>query len=73
MFCTRQYNNHEAAIESGLVPVANALGDRDASLRQMLNAGWQNVGRATSRKTGFELVALIPPQKLIDVVLKPRR
>jgi GNAT superfamily N-acetyltransferase len=61
-----------AALTSGAVPVANALSDRDASLQQMLHAGWRNVGRATSPRTGLELVALIPPQSLVDKVMKPR-
>ena len=62
-----------ATLESGLVPVANALDDRNASLRQMVAAGWRNVGRATSPKTGLTLVALVPPQKLVDLAMGPGR
>ncbi len=62
-----------AAIDAGLVPVANALDDRDASLQQMLAAGWKNVGRAKSPKTGLTLVALVPPQKLVDLAMGPGR
>jgi hypothetical protein len=59
-----------SAIDSGRVPVANALEDRDASLNQMLAAGWRKVGRAVSPKTGLQLIALIPPQKVIDLVVR---
>ena len=62
-----------AAVESGYVPVANALSDRDASLTMMTNAGWRSVGTAISPRTGRELVALIPPQKLIDAAIAARR
>ena len=59
-----------AALDSGRIPVANALDDRDASLQQMLDAGWRNVGCATSPKTGLQLVALVPPQKLVDLAMR---
>lgn len=55
-----------ATIESGHLPVANALAHRDASLGMMTAAGWKPVGSVPSKVAGVELVALIPPARLID-------
>jgi ribosomal protein S18 acetylase RimI-like enzyme len=62
-----------AAIEGGFMPVADALADRDASLAMMLAAGWRTVGSTRAALAGRELVALIPPQKLIDAALARQR
>jgi GNAT superfamily N-acetyltransferase len=57
------------AIELGYMPVANALADRKASLAMMVAAGWQTVGSIVAPRTDRELVALIPPRKLIEAAL----
>lgn len=58
-----------AAIESGFMPVANALADRNVSLAMMIAAGWRTVGSTRLGFSGRELVALAPPQKLIDAAI----
>lgn len=61
---TRKAVRH--AIESAHVPVANALAHREASLAMMLAAGWTAVGSVPSQVADSDLVALIPPPKLLD-------
>lgn len=62
-----------AAIEAGFMPVADALADRGASLAMMLAAGWRTAGSTRSVLAGRELIALVPPQKLVDAALaRPR-
>lgn len=58
-----------SAIESGHLPVANALAHREASLAMMLAAGWRAVGSVPSQVADADLVALIPPQKLLDAAM----
>lgn len=62
-----------AAIEMGFMPVANALADRQASLAMMIAVGWRTVGSTPEVLPGREVVALIPPQKLIDAALARQR
>jgi hypothetical protein len=60
-----------AAIDSGRVPVAAVLGDRQASLAQMLSAGWRAVG-TTVGVSGRELQVMIPGPRVIDAARASR-
>lgn len=62
-----------ATVEAGYVPVADALAHRSASLAMMVAAGWRPVGTAPSEVTDGLLVALVPPQRLVEAALAVRR
>jgi hypothetical protein len=62
-----------AAIEMGFMPVADALADRQASIAMMVAVGWRTVGSTPEVLPGRDVVALVPPQKLIDAALARRR
>jgi hypothetical protein len=53
-----------AAIDLGRVPVAAVLGDRQASLAQMLSAGWRAVG-TTVGMSGRDLQVMIPGPRVV--------
>lgn len=60
------------AIGSGLFPVSTVLSNRGSWLEMMLSTHWQEVCRVPSEAGNCELVALLPPSRLIDAVRRQR-
>lgn len=51
--------------DRGLVPVATAREDRDASLAMMDAHGWSVIGRRTGPVSGDPILVLVPPPHLV--------
>jgi GNAT superfamily N-acetyltransferase len=62
----------DVAIARGLVPVACALTDREASLAMMHRYGWRRVRETIGRRTGRPIAALVPPDSVVSAAIELR-
>jgi len=60
-------------VDNGLIPVATALVERQASVKMMTSIGWRIIGTQPSEKTGLQQHLLIAPEKLVGQARLNRR